>query len=99
MTPLRAGLVILILAAAANSAWSGGLEDAERAYRAGDYAAARQLYAVLAEEGDSHAETNLGLMYANGAGGATRMTSGWVTVAGTASESVIPTIRLNVPSD
>jgi hypothetical protein len=35
----------------------------------------------------------------NGAGGATRMTSGWVTVAGTASESVIPTVRLNEPSD
>ena len=70
MTPLRAGLVTLILAASANSAWAGALEDAERAYRTGDYAAARQLYAVLAEQGDSHAETNLGLMYANGAGGA-----------------------------
>ena len=47
---------------------AGPLEDGEAAYQRGDYAAAMSYWRPLAEQGDATAQSNLGVMYANGQG-------------------------------
>ena len=50
----------------------GPLEDAAAAYQRGNYATALRLWRPLAEQGDAEAQSNLGLMSAEGRGGAVR---------------------------
>jgi TPR repeat protein len=47
---------------------AGPLEDAEVAYKRGDYATALQLWRPLAEQGVAAAQNSLGIMYAEGEG-------------------------------
>jgi len=47
---------------------AGPLDDAQDAYKRGDYETAYRLLQPLAERGDSAAETDLGFLYANGQG-------------------------------
>ncbi|MGA7956597.1 MAG: tetratricopeptide repeat protein [Xanthobacteraceae bacterium] len=49
----------------------GAFEDAFAAFRSGDYTTALRLFRPLADQGDVHAQFNLGLMYLNGQGGPT----------------------------
>jgi TPR repeat protein len=55
------------LAFAAN-ANAGPFEDAEAAVRKGDYATALQLFRTLADQGNTHAQRNVGIMYLKGQG-------------------------------
>src|ERR1700739_177927 len=55
----------LALAANANA---GPFEDAEAAVRRGDYATALQLFQTLADQGNTHAQRNVGIMYLKGQG-------------------------------
>lgn len=48
--------------ASASSAMAGPLEDAHAAYRRDDYATAMSLWSPLADQGDTVAQRNLGLM-------------------------------------
>lgn len=50
------------------SAIAGPYEDAGAAYTRGDYATALRLMRPLADQGDARAQSNLGLMYAEGKG-------------------------------
>ena len=50
----------------ASSAMAGPLEDANAAYQRDDYATAISLWRPLADQGDTVAEDNLGLMYFRG---------------------------------
>jgi hypothetical protein len=43
-------------------------DDADRAYRSGDYATSLRIYRRLAEKGDASAQTSLGVMYDKGQG-------------------------------
>ena len=43
-------------------------EDADAAYKNGDYASARRLWHELAQQGDASAQTHLGVMYRDGRG-------------------------------
>jgi TPR repeat protein len=52
--------------ALASPAMAGPLEDAHAAYERGDYATAMSLWRPLADQGDTVAEDNLGLMYFRG---------------------------------
>ena len=47
---------------------AGDRADADAAYKAGDYQKAYRLLKPLAEQGNTQAQSNLGLMYANGEG-------------------------------
>lgn len=49
-------------------ALAGPLEDADTAYRRGDYATAMRIYQSLASQGDPRAQSNLGHMYLRGRG-------------------------------
>ena len=44
------------------------LDDAQHAYMTGDYRTARNLWELLADQGNARAQNNLGLMYVNGEG-------------------------------
>ena len=48
-------------------AWAG-LDEADAAYKAGDYATALREWRPLADRGDAQAQTSLGFMYAEGRG-------------------------------
>jgi TPR repeat protein len=61
---LLAGLVIA--AVTMDAALAGPWEDGNAAYQRGDYEAALGLLQPLAEQGDAHAQTAVGFMYANG---------------------------------
>jgi uncharacterized protein len=52
----------------AGGAVASPLEDADRAYYAGDYATALRILRPLAEQGEAEAQGKLGFMYANGQG-------------------------------
>lgn len=66
---LRAALtVLLMLAAIAEVAVAGPLEDALYAWFHRDYATAMRLWRELAEQGDAKAQIKLGLMYELGQG-------------------------------
>lgn len=61
-------LVALILLPIALAAPAGGLEDAETAYRRGDYASAIRLWRHLAAKGEAKAQLKLGFVYRYGLG-------------------------------
>ena len=65
---LRATLLALSLALSAPQVSADTFEDAENAYQRGDYLTAAKTFRKLAEQGDSAAQYNLGLMYDNGQG-------------------------------
>ncbi len=48
-------------------AWAG-LDEGEAAAKRGDYATALREFRPLAEQGNAHAQTNLGVMYRKGLG-------------------------------
>jgi TPR repeat protein len=54
--------------AAAQDAGRSNLVSAEAAYDRGDYAEAVRLWRIAADQGHASAQTNLGIMYANGRG-------------------------------
>ena len=63
-TILRSGfLALAIMLALAVPANAGPFEDGLAAYRRDDYAAAMHLWRPLAEQGDTLAQSNLGVMY------------------------------------
>ena len=59
--------IILILGFAAPAA-AGPLEDADAALKRRDYQTAVRLIRPLAEQGNAHAQYNLGVLYDNGLG-------------------------------
>jgi uncharacterized protein len=66
---LRATLTVsLTLVGLAGTAVAGPPEDAEAAYKRGDYATAYRLYRPLADQEDAGAQEHLGLMYLYGLG-------------------------------
>ncbi len=60
-------LILLFLAFGAGAA-GADLDDGLGAYKRGDYAAARRVWAPLAETGDREAQYFLGHLYAKGQG-------------------------------
>jgi len=66
LTVALAAVAILMLLA--GLAIAGPLEDADAAYKRGDFAEALRLLRPLAEQGDATAQDNLGLLYAQGKG-------------------------------
>ena len=61
--------VVMVLAiAVAGPVSAGQLEDADAAIREKDYATALRLLQQLADQGDAHAQSNLGDMCWNGVG-------------------------------
>ncbi len=76
MTTPKAKLAGLALIAAMSAGFTLGLtapawagwDEAEAAYKRGDYATALREFRPLAEQGDADAQVNLGLMYDNGQG-------------------------------
>jgi TPR repeat protein len=60
--------IILVLSLAAPLA-AGPFEDAVAAHNKGDYATAFRLWRPFADQGNAHAQVNLGLMYAKGPAG------------------------------
>ena len=60
--------LILVLSIVAAPALAGPVEDALAAYNLGDYAQALALYQLLAAQGNTTAQYNLGIMYENGQG-------------------------------
>jgi len=54
--------------ALASPTMAGPLEDAHAAYQRDDYATAMSLWRPLADQGDTSAQRNLGLMYFRGQG-------------------------------
>jgi uncharacterized protein len=58
----------LILIAAVEAVVAGPFEDAETAYKVGDYATAYRLWHPLADQGDAVAQLKLGVMHLNGWG-------------------------------
>ena len=65
---LRATLLALSLALSAPQVSADAFDDAYNAYQRGDYLTAAMTFRKLAEQGDSTAQYNLGLMYDNGQG-------------------------------
>jgi TPR repeat protein len=64
----RLAAAALLIAAAANLAVAGPLEDGVSAYHAQDYAKALELWRPLAEKGNADAQYRLGTLYAEGKG-------------------------------
>ena len=67
-TALAAGAIALGIAASAAADMPAGIEEGYRAYEAGDFAGALAAWRPLAEQGDSRALYNLGLLYDQGKG-------------------------------
>src|ERR1700690_282840 len=63
---MRTILLFLVISGGLHADFDAGL----RAYEAHDYATAIQNWQILADQGAAHAQYNLGLIYANGYGGA-----------------------------
>ncbi len=59
---------LLLQLALAAAAYAGPYEDAQRAYKQGDYATALKLYRPLARRGNAQAQEALGGMYSRGEG-------------------------------
>ena len=57
-----------MLLLSAGAAWAGPLEDAEAAYQRGNYTEAVRWFQLAAAHGDTTAQFDLGVMYANGRG-------------------------------
>lgn len=68
MKQLIARFALLVFAALGLGAFAGPLEDANAAYKRGDYAGALAQYRALAVQGNAAAQANLGDLYANGRG-------------------------------
>ncbi len=60
---LRSGFLALAIMAFAVPANAGPFEDGVAAYQRGDYATALKFWRPLAEQGDTLAQSNLGVMY------------------------------------
>ena len=67
ITQLLTGIVIAVLLST-GSGIAGALEDCEAAYKRQEYEEALRLCRPLAEQGDAQAQSDLGLMYAQGLG-------------------------------
>ena len=67
ITRLLTGIVIAVLVST-DSGVAGAFEDCAAAYNRQEYAEALRLCRPLAEQGDAKAQSNLGLMYAQGQG-------------------------------
>ena len=65
---IAAATLVLIAAAAGRPVAAQTFDEAVAALERGDYAAAFRGFLGLAEQGDAHAQFNLGLMYSNGKG-------------------------------
>lgn len=66
MRHLFYGLVLIFIGM--STAISGPLEDGLDAYKRGDYELAAKYFRVAAEQGDTAAQYNIGVMYRNGDG-------------------------------
>lgn len=60
-------LALLMAALSSAPAWAG-FDEGMAAYEKGDYETALSEWRPLAEQGDTDAQSNLGVMYANGQG-------------------------------
>ena len=60
----RLALALALLVSLAAPAWAG-FDEGTAAYARGDYATAFREFKTPAEEGDAHAQNNLGFMYAD----------------------------------
>jgi len=61
-------LVGWMLTAGGSNAYAGPYEDSIDAHRRGDYATALRLLRPLAEQGNAHAQVDMGIMYLEGSG-------------------------------
>jgi len=61
-------LLVLVICGWVGPAAASSFEDAEVAFRKGDYAMALRLFQPLAEQGDAAAQMFLGMMYSKGQG-------------------------------
>lgn len=61
--------VLFVVPVLAFSAVAKPLDDAQAAYKRGDYATAARIYRSLADQGDATAQNRLGAMHLNGQGG------------------------------
>jgi len=68
MKLLYAMTISLVLAVGAGAVVAQDFQKGFAAYQSGDYATALREWGTLAEQGDSSAQFNLGLMYRNGKG-------------------------------
>jgi TPR repeat protein len=65
----NASLIVLILSLGLAAPVAADMrDDADEAYKRGDYATSLRNYRTRAERGDAHAQTNLGVMYNKGQG-------------------------------
>ena len=67
-TPLTFLLSLTFLFLFSGSVFGGDYQDATDAYKRKDYETAYKLFLPLAEQGNTQAQSNLGLMYDNGTG-------------------------------
>ena len=67
MKKLAATLAVVALLFSAGSAWAD-LDDGVAAYHSGDYEKAFREFLPLAEQGNTDAQNNLGVMYDGGMG-------------------------------
>ncbi len=65
---LRSGFLALAIMALSVPANAGPFEEGETAFKRGDYATALRRWGPLAEQGDTMAQSNLGVMYEFGLG-------------------------------
>jgi len=61
-------LLLTVFLFLASTGWAGPIEDAEAAYKQGDYATALRILRPLAEQGMGRAQIKLGMMYDQGLG-------------------------------
>ena len=61
-------IAFLLFTFSAFTSWAGDFQKGMSAYKSGDYTTAIKEFAALAEQGDAKAQSNLGVMYANGQG-------------------------------
>ena len=80
LTSLAVALWALAFAVNANA---GPLEDADAAFRQGDYATALQLFLTLADQGNTRAQRNIGIMQLKGQGIPQNVAEGmrWIRLA------------------
>ena len=68
MKKLLLTFLIILFSLTSNVVWSADFQKGWDAYYSGDYATALREWKPLAEQGDVHAQNNLGQMYRNGEG-------------------------------
>ncbi len=62
------GLVAVALFVGSVTVHAADFDVGYEAYKRGDYTTALRIFRKLADQGDAHAQTNLGIMYGNGQG-------------------------------